>query len=90
MEQFISFFPGESTKEKIFNFVQLFGLEKAGYWNPTDEGWHGVGSVGDACLSRVDGNGDVYGVRWLDDGANIGRYGQKFSSLFVACEDCSA
>ena len=86
--QFISYFPGESTKEKIFNFVQLFGLEKAGYLDPSNEGWGNVGSVGCAKLSRVSGNDGVYGVEWSDDDANIDRYGQKFPSPFVACEDC--
>ena len=51
VEQFISFFPGESTKEKIFNFVNLFGLEKAGCWSPHNRDWFSVGSVGYAKLS---------------------------------------
>ena len=88
VEQFISYFPGENEEEKCRNFVQLFGLEKAGYWDPSNEGWGNVGSVGCAKLSRVSGNDGVYGVGWSDDDANIDRYGQKFPSPFVACEDC--
>jgi hypothetical protein len=76
VEQFISYFPGESTKEKIFNFVNLFGLEKAGYWLPDFKKWNDVGSVGYATLSRVNGNDYVYEVKYHDDDATIGRYVQ--------------
>jgi len=90
VEEFIGYFPGESTKEKIFNFVQLFGLEKAGYWDPFDKIWSYVGSVGCALLSRVGEGVHVYGVLWSDDGAYIYSYFQRFPSPFVACEDCAA
>jgi len=88
VEEFISYFPWESTKEKIFNFVNLFGLEKAGYWDPYGKLWYDVGDVGYARLSRVDVHDDVCGVKWNNGSANIFRSIQLFPSLFVACEDC--
>lgn len=88
VEQFISYFPGENEKEKIFNFVNLFGLEKAGCWDPNSEGWYDVGSVGYARLSRVDGDDDVYEVGWYNGIADISRSDQRYPSPFVACEDC--
>lgn len=88
VEQFINFFPGENTKEKIFSFVKLFGLEKAGYWYPHGKAWDDVGSVGCAGLSRVDGNDTVYEATWDDTIADIYRSHQLFPSPFVACEDC--
>jgi len=90
VEQFISYFPWETTKEKIFNFVSLFGLEKAGCWHPNNEIWGNVGSVGFALLSRVYGDDDVYEVIWDVDYARINRYDQGYPSPFVACEDCAA
>lgn len=90
VEQFISYFPGENTKEKIFNFINLFGLEKAGYWTPSNKLWSNVGSVGYALLSSVNEIDSVYGARWIDDHANLDRDYQEFPSPFVACEDCSA
>lgn len=90
VEQFISYFPGEFTKEKILNFVNLFGLEKAGYWFPDSKEWDNVGSVGYARLSRVNGNDNVYEVRWINGNAIMIRHSQGFPSPFVACEDCSA
>ena len=88
VDQFINFFPGENTKEKIFNFVKLFGLEKAGYWNPDNKEWVNVGSVGYATLSRVNESDNVYEAEWDDTSAYINRYYQKFPSPFVACKDC--
>jgi hypothetical protein len=86
VEQFISLFPGKNTKERIFNFVKLFGLEKTGYWNPSRNKWDNVGSIGYAKLSTMSENGLVYGVEW-DDDADLRRSFQKFPSPFVACED---
>ena len=88
VEEFINYFPWETIKEKIFNFVNMFGLEKAGYWRPNIKEWSHVGSVGYAGLSRVDGNDTVYGVTWNNGSANIDRNSQRFPSPFVACEDC--
>ncbi len=88
VEQFINFFPGENTKEKIFSFVKLFGLEKAGYWSPNKERWNDVGSVGYARLSRVSESDNVYEAEWNDTYAYISRNGQEFPSPFVSCEDC--
>lgn len=88
IEQIINFFPGENIKEKIFNFVKLFGLEKAGCWDPDSKGWHGVGSVGYVEMSSVDGDDGVYGIGWNGGGAGIGRDGQRFPSPFLAFEDC--
>lgn len=90
VEQFISYFPGENEKEKVFNFVNLFGLEKAGFWNPTNKGWGHVGSVGFATLSRVHEDDYVCEVVWSNDNAFVNRFSQKFPSPFVACEDCAA
>ena len=88
VEQFISYFPGENEEEKCRNFVQLFGLEKAGYWNSINKRWLNVGSVGCAKLSRVNENDNVYEVIWNTDLADINRDNQEFPSPFVACEDC--
>ena len=90
VEQFISYFPGENEEEKCRNFIQLFGLEKAGYWNSNNKKWDNVGSVGFAKLSRVNEDDNVYEVRWCNDLAFMNRYNQEFPSPFVACEDCSA
>ena len=90
VDQFFSFFPGETTKEKIFNFVQLFGLEKSGYWGPDDEEWGSVGSVGYAKLSEVGVNGNVYEARRDDDDAISSWNYRRFPSPFVAFEDCPA
>ena len=91
VEQFISYFPGENEEEKCRNFVQLFGLEKAGYWDPNNEKWINVGSVGYAELSRVINEDDnVYEVEWDFGNAFIYLNNQKFPSPFVACENCSA
>lgn len=87
-EEFINFFPGENTKEKIFNFVKLFGLVQAGYWDPDIKAWCFVGSIGYATLSRVDGSGDVYEARWYGTDAYKDRSDQRFPSPFFACEDC--
>ena len=84
VEQFISYFPGENEEEKCRNFVQLFGLEKAGFWLPPNKEWFNVGSVGYAKLSRVNENDNVYEVKWNNDNANINRNNQKFPSPFVA------
>jgi hypothetical protein len=88
VEQFINFFPGENTKEKIFNFVKLFGLEKAGYWNPNDKEWYGVGSVGYVDMSSVFDNDIVYEIEWNYVDAIILRNNQGFPSPFLAFEDC--
>ncbi|AHB40877.1 hypothetical protein P148_SR1C00001G0062 [candidate division SR1 bacterium RAAC1_SR1_1] len=88
IEQFISFFPGEGTKEKVFNFVKLFGLEKAGCWHPNNKEWNGVGSVGYVRLSRVNGNDNVYVLKWFNDNVSINRGNQEYPSPFLAFEDC--
>lgn|GEM_PF-1564835 len=90
VEQFISYFPGENEKEKVFNFVNLFGLEKAGYWHPYNKISYYVGSVGYAILSRVNEDDNVYGAEWSNGYARISRDDQRFPSPFVACEDCAA
>ena len=88
VEQFISYFPGENEEEKCRNFVQLFGLEKAGYWDPNYKRWSSVSSVGYARLSGVGEDDDVCEVRWDDGNARMSRIDQEFPSPFVACEDC--
>ena len=93
VKQFISYFPGENEKERLFNFVNLFGLEKTGYWYPYSKKWTDVGSVSCAKvsrLSRVFGYGRVYGEEWYDTSAGMDRNGQSYPSPFVACEDCAA
>lgn len=88
VEQFINYFPGENTKDKILSFVNLFGLEKAGYWHPNGKKWGNVGSVGYVELSKVDGNDHVYGVTWNSGSADISRHSQRFPSPCLPCEDC--
>ncbi len=88
VEQFINFFPGEDAKEKIFNFVKLFGLEKAGYWHPNDKKWNRVGSIGYVSLSKVTDYDNVYEMTWHYGNPNIDRYSQKFPLPFLASEDC--
>lgn len=86
VEQFISFFPGENTKEKIFNFVTLFGLEKAGCWNPYTNKWDDISSVGYVKLSGLNWIDNVYGVKWSTDRAEVSRYGHRNASPFLAYE----
>lgn len=59
VKEFIGYFPGESEKEKIFNFVNLFGLKKAGYRSserrseyglPSD--WNFLGLLGFVGMSK--------------------------------------
>lgn len=88
VEQFVSFFPGENTKEKIFNFVKLFSLEKAGCWLPNSMLWITVGSVGYVRMSIVLGIDDVFELIWDNDHADMTRDDQKFPSPFLAFEDC--
>ncbi len=88
VEQFINFFPGENTKERIFNFVKLFGLEKAGCWFPHDETWDTVGSVGYVSMSSVNEDVYVYELRWYDANATMTRSYQLFPSPFLVFEDC--
>lgn len=86
-EQFINFFPWESIEAKMFNFVQLFGLEKSGYWHPDYKMWVKVGSSGYVRLSRVFQDDFVYTVGWNSAHASMLRDSQKFPSFFVAYED---
>jgi len=103
VEEFISYFPWKSTKEKIYSFVQLFCLEKAGYWHPNKKEWGSVGSVGFVYLSKVKnflsmGYSDLWSdraceVKWKrsnkkGDIANIDRFHDKFPSPYIAYEDC--
>lgn len=87
VEQIISYFSWRNTKEKIFNFVKLFGLEKAGYWNPFDKKWFDVGSLGYVLLSEVYDYDYVYGVLWNKDVANINRNDRRFLTPCLSCED---
>lgn len=90
MVDFIGCFPGENTEEKIFNFINLFNLEKAGYWNShlrVDKEWEGVRSVGCVTLSRR--IHDAYGVRWGDDlVTDISDLYQSYPRPFIAYKDC--
>lgn len=89
VEQFVSFFPGENTKEKIFNFVRLFGLEKAGYWDPDDKEWSDVNvSGGCVALSYINENYDVYEIQYYTNTANVNRYNRAFPCPFLAFEKC--
>ncbi len=88
LEQFISYFPGETEQEKIFNFVSLFGLEKTGWMNPSQNRWYNIETIGFAVLSRVNEKGFVSQVKWDDDRSNIGNYPEGCASPVVACEDC--
>lgn len=65
VEQFINFFPGKDIVEKISHFVSLFGLNAAGYWNPSGEKKRKkAGYAGYVVLSKADQDGLVYGVSW--------------------------
>ena len=72
VNEFISFFPGEDEREKIYNFIDLFGLEKSGlgYLSPykgagwIGKEWHYVGSQGQIVLSRVGEDNNFYTVSW--------------------------
>jgi hypothetical protein len=87
VNQFIGFFPGEDTKERVFNFVKLFGLEKVGCWHPSDKKWVNVGYIGAASLSRINGDDAIWGAAWEGDNACIFRDSQRIPSLFVTSED---
>lgn len=96
LEQFISFFPGETTQEKIFNLIQIFDLKQAGYWDPGDDKWHNVWSIGYAYLSMapLDRSEKIYGIKWnnnkldqIKDFAEIYRFDQQFPSPFIAYEE---
>ena len=87
--KFISFFPWEETYGwKIYNFLKIIGLEKAGCWDPFTKSWFSVGSLSKVGLSGVDEDDDVAEVKWYTDIATIGRGGQEWSSPFLAFEDC--
>lgn len=90
VQEFISFLPWDSIKEKINNFVSFFNLEKVGYWDSNKKKWGNVDSVGYVKLSEVEWDNDgMFGLRWgsaADD--CISRDGQEFASLFFAYEDC--
>lgn len=88
VEEFIGTFEWGTEQEKLMDFVNVFWLTKAGYWNPYLKGWINVGSVGCVRLSRVDDDGHVCGARWNGDIALIERNEQECPSPFVACEDC--
>ena len=88
VERFTNCFEWDTEEEKIFNFVKLFGLEKAGYWNPFHKEWDNVGFVGYVNLSRVYENDSVFDMKWDYDNANINRIYQRFPSPFLAFEDC--
>lgn len=87
-DAFINQFPWESIKDKIFAFVNLFGLQKSGFWDPNHKKWLNVGSVGYATLSEVYDYDNVREVRWEGDEANITWDHQTYPQPVVAFEDC--
>lgn len=90
VERVINFFPGRNTKEKIFNFIKLFNLEKAGYWSPNSGKRYLVDSVGYVNLSNIDTSDDVYGLTWTMsiNSPTITYNNYEFSSPYLVFEDC--
>lgn len=95
--EFINCFPWNEYKDKIYNFVKLFDLEKSGLWDIHNQSWsHEVGFMWFITLSDSD-NHFINGVCWVrrdDEYANFttnlleGAYPDNFLSPFLAYEDC--
>ena len=86
IQEFINYFPWETMKEKIDSFVQLFGLEKAGSWDPNLQEWMNVGSVGYVGLSSS--TNVIHGMHWVNDYAFPAMRAPEFPIPWVAYEDC--
>lgn len=88
VEQFVDFFPGENIKEKIFNVVKLFGLEKAACCVSGNEWPNYVGDVGYFSMSEVVNGNGVFGIGRNNDDAGIYCFKQLYPSPFLVFEDC--
>ncbi len=98
VEEFISYFPWESTKEKILSLVKLFGLKKTGSLFFRSNCRYNINEIGYVGLSKVGGYinqcgvhfyDNIHGIRWKSkDIADLYETNQRDPMPYIVYEDC--
>jgi hypothetical protein len=82
VKRFIKLFPGKTTKQRVLNFVKLFGLEKTWNWDPYGKAWSWVWGGWDIGMAE-----DGTYVVWSAIDAYIQWFGGSYYPYIVS-EDC--